>query len=114
MMGAGGAAVVTMSAPHPPPPPLLQDPADKTRFFKSLPCAYVWARGPGGGWGEGGHDPLLQVPALCVPRLCVCVRGPDSSLLAAILPKFPDAICKYRILPALMNALEFGAAGALR
>ena len=31
--------------------------------------------------------------------------------LPALLPRFPTAIAKYRILPALMTALEFGAAG---
>lgn len=31
--------------------------------------------------------------------------------LPKLLPSFPDVICKYRILPALMSALEFGAAG---
>lgn len=44
----------------------LKEPADKARFFKSLP---------------------------------------------ALLPKVPDSIAKYRILPALMTALEYGAAG---
>jgi len=44
----------------------LKEPADKARFFKSLPT---------------------------------------------LLPRVPDAIAKYRLLPALMNALEYGAAG---
>lgn len=69
----------------------LKEPTDKTRFFKSLPGAQEAA--VGGNKGGGSMNP-----------------SPPPS---AILPKFPDAICKYRILPALMNALEFGAAGAL-
>jgi len=33
------------------------------------------------------------------------------SSLPSLLPRFPTAIAKYRLLPALLNALEYGAAG---
>jgi SCY1-like protein 1 len=74
--------------------------------------ADVIARGrrPGGFYKNDLVDSLLFLEEIQIKELNEKTRFFNG--LASVLDKFPEDICRYKILPQLLNAFEFGNAGS--